>query len=93
MFETPKSPYLVPFDGDFKLSEASSLVEVVPGDKSYKKRLAKLVDDSLRAALPRGFAPADAKRWAKVSNDYRYSFEDDRLIRKPPSERTPVVDR
>ncbi|MHC4407581.1 MAG: hypothetical protein ACYS0F_01110 [Planctomycetota bacterium] len=56
-------------------------------------RLAKLVDDSLRAALPRGFAPTDAKRWAKVSNDYRYSFEDDRLIRKPPSERTPVVDR
>jgi len=45
MFETPKSPFLVPFNGDFKLSEAPSLVEVVPGDKSYKKELAKLIDE------------------------------------------------
>jgi PPK2 family polyphosphate:nucleotide phosphotransferase len=45
MFKTPKSPFLVPYNGDFKLSEAPSLVEVVPADKSYKKRLAKLVDE------------------------------------------------
>ncbi|MHC4938326.1 MAG: hypothetical protein ACYTHK_05100 [Planctomycetota bacterium] len=57
------------------------------------QKLAKLVDDSLRAMLPRGFGPGDAKRWAEVSDGYRYSFEDDRLIRLPPAERTPVVDR
>ena len=45
MFKTPKSPFLVPFNGDFKLSEAPSLVEVVADKKSYKKRLAKLVDE------------------------------------------------
>ena len=45
MFKTPKGPFLVPHNGDFKLSEAPSLVEVVPGDKSYKKRLAKLVNE------------------------------------------------
>lgn len=45
MFKAPKSPFLVPYNGDFELSEAPSLVEVVPGDKSYKKRLAKLVDE------------------------------------------------
>ena len=45
MFKAPKSPFLVPYNGDFKLSEAPSLVDVVPGDKSYKERLAKLVDE------------------------------------------------
>jgi PPK2 family polyphosphate:nucleotide phosphotransferase len=45
MFKTPKSPFLVPFNGDFKLSETASLVEIVADKKSYKKRLAKLVDE------------------------------------------------
>jgi len=45
MFEAVKSPCLVPFDGDFRLSEASTLVETVTGKKAYKKRLGKLVDE------------------------------------------------
>ena len=57
------------------------------------EKLAKLADDSLEAMLPRGFGIGDAKRWAEVGNGYRYSFEDDRLIRKPPGERAPVVER
>jgi PPK2 family polyphosphate:nucleotide phosphotransferase len=45
MFEAVKNPCLVPFNGDFKLSETSTLAEAVPDKKSYKKRLEKLVDD------------------------------------------------
>ena len=45
MFEAVKNPCLVPFNGDFKLSEASTLNEAVPDKKTYKKRLEKLVDE------------------------------------------------
>lgn len=45
MFEAVENRCLVPFDGDFHLSEAGTLVKAVPDDKRYKKRLAKLVDE------------------------------------------------
>ena len=45
MFEAVKSPCLVPFNDDFHLSEASTLVETVTNKKAYKKRLGKLVDE------------------------------------------------
>jgi len=45
MFEAVKNPCLVPFNDDFQLSKASTLVETVPNDKKYKKRLEKLVDE------------------------------------------------
>jgi len=45
MFEAVKNPCLVPFNDDFQLSEASTLVKTVPNDKKYKKRLEKLVDE------------------------------------------------
>ena len=45
MFEAVKNPCLVPFNGDFRLSEANTLAETVPDKKSYKKRLEKLVDE------------------------------------------------
>ena len=31
MFEAPKSPYLVPFDGSFKVAEASTIRSVMQG--------------------------------------------------------------
>ncbi len=46
MFEAVENPCLVPFNGDFHLSEASTLVKTVPDDKRYKKRLEKLVDET-----------------------------------------------
>jgi len=45
MFEAVKNPWLVPFNGNFRLSEASTLAETVADKKSYKKRLEKLVDE------------------------------------------------
>ncbi|MDH4020760.1 MAG: polyphosphate kinase 2 family protein [Xanthomonadales bacterium] len=45
MFEAVKTSCLVPFNNDFKLSEASTLNEAVPDKKNYKKRLEKLVDE------------------------------------------------
>ena len=45
MFEAVKTPCLVPFNGDFQLSKASTLVKEVKEDKKYKKRLEKLVDE------------------------------------------------
>ena len=45
MFEAVKDPCLVPFNSDFKLSEASTLSETVPDKKTYKKKLEKLVDE------------------------------------------------
>jgi len=45
MFEAIKNPCLVPFDGEFSLSDANTFVETVPKDKQYKKRLEKLVDN------------------------------------------------
>jgi PPK2 family polyphosphate:nucleotide phosphotransferase len=45
MFEAVKTPCLVPFNGDFHLSKASTLVKAVDEDKKYRKRLAKLVDE------------------------------------------------
>ena len=52
MFQAVKHPFLVPFDGSFRLSEAKTLVETVDS-KKYKKRLAKLVDqiDDLQRRL------------------------------------------
>lgn len=53
MFEAIESPFLVPFNGDFRLSEAPALLENVPNDKVYKKRLEELVDkfDDLQRRL------------------------------------------
>jgi PPK2 family polyphosphate:nucleotide phosphotransferase len=45
MFEAKENDCLVPFDGNFQLSEARSLAETVPDKKTYKKRLEKLVDE------------------------------------------------
>ena len=45
MLEAIETPYLVPFDGDFRLSEAQSSVENIPDRKTCKKRLNKLVDE------------------------------------------------
>ena len=45
MLEAITTPYLVPFDGDFRLSEAQSSVENIPDRKTCKKRLNKLVDE------------------------------------------------
>lgn len=45
MFEAIKNPCLVPFDGDFRLSDASTFVKTVDRGKQYKKRLEKLVDN------------------------------------------------
>lgn len=45
MFEAVKNSCLVPFNGDFRLSEASTLVKTVTDKKAYKKRLEKLVDE------------------------------------------------
>lgn len=45
MFEAKENDCLVPFDGNFQLSNAPSLAEAVPDKKTYKKRLEKLVDE------------------------------------------------
>jgi PPK2 family polyphosphate:nucleotide phosphotransferase len=45
MFEAVNNPCLVPFNGEFSLSEAGTLAGNVPDRKSYKKRLESLVDD------------------------------------------------
>ncbi len=45
MFNAVKNPCLVPFDGSFQLSEASTLVETMEDDKKYKKRLGKRVNE------------------------------------------------
>lgn len=43
MFEAKNNTCLVPFNGDFVLSEAPTVVKEVPENKAYKKRLNKLV--------------------------------------------------
>ena len=45
MFDAIKTPCLVPFNGDFQLSESSTFIEAVTDKKAYKKRLGKLVDE------------------------------------------------
>jgi PPK2 family polyphosphate:nucleotide phosphotransferase len=45
MLRAMEHPGLVPFDGDFRLSEAPTFVESVASKKSYKKRLKKLVNE------------------------------------------------
>ncbi len=45
MFEAVNNPCLVPFNGEFSLSEASTLARNVPDRKSYKKKLENLVDE------------------------------------------------
>jgi len=45
MFEAVKNACLVPFNDDFRLSEASTLADTVTDKKAYKKRLGKLVDE------------------------------------------------
>ena len=45
MFKAVKNACLVPFNGEFQLSEASTHVKTLPKDKTYKKRLEKLVDE------------------------------------------------
>lgn len=53
MFEAKENPFLVPFDGNFNLSEALTLADELPDSKIYKKRLRKLVDklDDLQRRL------------------------------------------
>ena len=45
MLKAREHPSLVPFDGDFRLSEAPTFVESVASKKTYRKRLEKLVDE------------------------------------------------
>ena len=45
MFKAIENPRLVPFNGDFSLTEAPSLIESKSDKKNYKKRLANLVDE------------------------------------------------
>ena len=45
MFEAVKNAFLVPFNGDFRLAGAGTLVKEVPEDKKYRKKLRKLVDE------------------------------------------------
>jgi PPK2 family polyphosphate:nucleotide phosphotransferase len=45
MLKAMKHPSLVPFNGDFRLSEAPTFVESVASKKTYKKQLEKLVDE------------------------------------------------
>ena len=53
MFEAVKSPCLVPFNGDYDLSEAKTLIETATDKKGYKKQLEKKVEelDDLQARL------------------------------------------
>lgn len=53
MFKAVENTGLVPFNGDFQLTEAPTFVEQVPNNKIYKKRLDKLVDklDDLQRRL------------------------------------------
>jgi PPK2 family polyphosphate:nucleotide phosphotransferase len=44
MFKASENPYLVPFNGRFRLSEAPTIVKDVPNNKAYKKQLEKQVD-------------------------------------------------
>lgn len=50
MFEAVNNTCLVPFNGEFSLSEASTLAGSVPDRKSDKKRLETLVE-SLKTLL------------------------------------------
>ena len=68
---------------------ASALFAARAGDPP--KRVRTLIDESLKKVLPRGFGPNDAERWAQVRNQYRYSFEQDRLIRIPMIDRPPTT--
>jgi PPK2 family polyphosphate:nucleotide phosphotransferase len=45
MFKAIEKPCLVPFDGDFRLSDTHTFIEEVPQNKAYKKRLENLVDE------------------------------------------------
>jgi PPK2 family polyphosphate:nucleotide phosphotransferase len=45
MFEAVKNACLVPFNGDFRIADASTLVKEVPEDKKYRKKLRKLVEE------------------------------------------------
>jgi PPK2 family polyphosphate:nucleotide phosphotransferase len=45
MFEAPDSPYLVPFDGTFRVAAAPTAPEDDPGKKECKKRLADHIDE------------------------------------------------
>ena len=45
MFEAIANPWLVPFDGKFRVADTATLAEDVPDKKGYKKKLAALVDE------------------------------------------------
>jgi len=45
MFEAVKNPCLVPFNGDYDLSEAKTLIETATDKKGYKKQLEKKVEE------------------------------------------------
>ena len=53
MFKAIENNFLVPFNNEFQLSLAPTLVEKVASKKSYKQRLFKLVDklDDLQRRL------------------------------------------
>ena len=46
------------------------------------KRVRPLLDESLHEVLPRGFGLEDAKRWEEQKQHYRFSVEQDRMVRK-----------
>jgi len=45
MLKAMEHPCLVPFEGDFRLTDAPTFVDSVASKKTYKKRLEKLVDE------------------------------------------------
>jgi PPK2 family polyphosphate:nucleotide phosphotransferase len=53
MFKAKKNPFLVPFDGSFRLAKAPTSIQDSPDRKTCKKRLAKMVDklDDLQRRL------------------------------------------
>ena len=71
------------------IDSASALFRVRAGNPPERAR--KLIDKSLKTLLPRGFGPQDAERWAEQRDRYRYSFEQDRLVRIPMSDRPPTA--
>jgi len=56
------------------------------------KRLRPMIDAALRAVLPRGMGPGDRRLWEDTKENYRYSFEADRLIKHYPRDRIPMAD-
>ncbi|MDT8437075.1 MAG: polyphosphate kinase 2 family protein, partial [Gemmatimonadota bacterium] len=43
MFQAPHSPFLVPFDGSFRVAQAATAPERDPGKKEARRRLKKSI--------------------------------------------------